>query len=463
MLIRVTQPPRHIATVLMPTAFGEFTAHAYGCDSGFVYLALVQGQIDDGRDVLTRVHSECLTGDALGSRRCDCGVQLATALRQIASEGRGVLLYATGHEGRGVGLAAKLLAYAEQEHGHDTVDANLRLGLPIDGRRYGEAAAVLAALGVRSVRLMTNNPAKVEGLRDGGIRVRHVEPILTAAHSRNVEYLRTKRHRMGHLRPAGPPPPERTAPPPDVTALLGTGTAPSWRPRVILKYAQTLDGRIATSTGDARWISGREEREVSHALRAASDAVVVGVGTVVSDDCRLTVRLVPGASPIRVVLDTTLRIPLEATVLQPDAGTIMVTTAASSPERRSALRDAGVAVEVVPEGDGGVDLVAALRVLRRRGIRTLLVEGGAGLITSMLAADVVDRMIVGVAPTILGSGTDAVGDLGSRVVADGLRLAGRTVHVAGDDLLIAGDVDRAPSVVEPAQGVTGTGTGRAGA
>jgi 3,4-dihydroxy 2-butanone 4-phosphate synthase/GTP cyclohydrolase II len=322
----------------------------------------------------------------------------------------------------------------------------------VDGRRYDEAAAVLAELGVRSVRLMTNNPAKVEGIREGGLEVRDVEPILTAPHARNVEYLRTKRRRMGHARQSLPPPPERTAPPTDVTALLGAGTPPPWRPRVILKYAQTLDGRIATATGDARWISGEEEREVSHALRAACDAVMVGVGTVVSDDCRLTVRLVPGASPIRVVLDSTLRIPLEASVLQPDAATIVLTTAASTPERRGALRDAGVGVEVVPPGDGGVDIPSALRALRRRGVRSVLVEGGAALITSMLAADVVDRVVVGIAPTILGSGTDAVGDLGVTRIAEGVRLTHPQVHVVGDDLLLSGDVDR-DAVAEPAEAV----------
>ncbi|MDQ4005175.1 MAG: GTP cyclohydrolase II RibA [Actinomycetota bacterium] len=435
--------PRLVARVMMPTAFGEFIAHAYECRSGFVYLALVRGEIGDGREVLVRVHSECLTGDALGSRRCECGVQLATSLRQIAAEGRGVLIYATGHEGRGIGLAAKLLAYAEQERGLDTVDANVRLGHPVDGRRYDEAAAVLSALGVVSIHLLTNNPLKVKGLRRAGIEVDRVEPLLTAPHARNVEYLRAKRQRMGHLRAAGPPPPERTAPPPDVASLMGPSVDPTWRPRVILKYAQTVDGRIATASGDARWISGAAERELSHALRAACDAVMVGVGTVVSDDPQLTVRLVPGASPVRVVLDSSLRIPLEAAVLQPDAGTIVLTTAAASTERRAALRDAGAAVEIVVPAPAGVDLAEALRALRGRGIRTLLVEGGSRLITSLLAADVVDRVIVGIAPTILGAGTDAVGDLGVSRIAEGVRLANTAVYVAGDDVILAGDVDRA--------------------
>src|SRR5215210_5497708 len=147
--------PREVARAPMPTPFGTFEARAFECSSGFVYLALVQGDVDGGGPVLTRVHSECLTGDALGSLRCDCGIQLRHALRAITAEGRGVLVYATGHEGRGVGLVNKLRAYVEQDDGADTLDANLRLGLAVDARDYGEAASVLSALGVRSIRLMT--------------------------------------------------------------------------------------------------------------------------------------------------------------------------------------------------------------------------------------------------------------------------------------------------------------------
>ncbi|MDQ3824435.1 MAG: GTP cyclohydrolase II, partial [Actinomycetota bacterium] len=171
---------REVAQVLLPTQFGEFQARAFEVSSGLVYLALVNGDIGGQDPVLTRLHSECLTGDVLGSLRCDCGVQLRLALRKIAVEGRGLLLYATGHEGRGVGLVNKLRAYVEQDRGADTLDANTRLGLPIDDRRYDDAAAVLHAIGVHSVRLLTNNPAKVCALREAGITVERTEALQTA-------------------------------------------------------------------------------------------------------------------------------------------------------------------------------------------------------------------------------------------------------------------------------------------
>jgi riboflavin-specific deaminase-like protein len=211
---------------------------------------------------------------------------------------------------------------------------------------------------------------------------------------------------------------------------------------VIVKYAQTLDGRIATSSGDSKWISGDEERRLSHALRAACDAVMVGVGTVVADDPQLTVRMVPGASPMRVVLDSILRLPRNARVLDAAAWTVVATTARSNPRLRMELRSRGVGVVVVPAAPGGVDLRAALGHLRAIGVQSLLVEGGARVITSMLAEGLVDRMVVSVAPTLIGAGTEAIGDLGIATVGQGLRLSNRTVRRVGDDLLIAGDVRR---------------------
>lgn len=438
------QAAREVAQVRLPTEFGEFQAHAFECASGFVYLALVRGTVAGGTGVLTRLHSECLTGDALGSVRCDCGVQLRLALRAIAAEGRGVLVYATGHEGRGIGLVNKLRAYLEQDRGADTLDANLRLGLPVDSRCYAEGAAVLKSLGLTSVRLLTNNPAKVEGLEAAGVRVEHVDPIATAAHARNLDYLRTKRERLGHVEPTGEHLPLLPAPPPDVSALLGLVDPPPGRPFVVLKYAQTLDGRIATGTGDSKWISGEPERRIAHALRAASDAVLVGIGTVTQDDPQLTVRMVPGVSPLRVVVDSTLRISPAARLLEDDAPSLVVTTARSSPAARAALRARNIAVRVVPEDHGRVDLVAGLALLREAGVRCLLVEGGAKVITSLLRGALVDRLVVSVSGTIVGRGTEAVGDLRIDRVADGIHLANRQIHVTPEDILIAWDVVGTP-------------------
>jgi 3,4-dihydroxy 2-butanone 4-phosphate synthase/GTP cyclohydrolase II len=429
--------------VPLPTPFGLFDLRAFEQHDGNVYVAMVRGDLGEGDDVLVRLHSECLTGDALGSLRCDCGVQLRLGLRLIAAEGRGVLVYATGHEGRGIGLIDKLRAYVAQDAGADTVDANLALGLPVDARDYTASAAVLAALGIGSVRLLTNNPLKVEGLRAAGTTVTEVVPLPTAPHHRNLGYLTTKLHRLGHVRPTGEPivpvpaPDERI----DPMRLLGPVRSRPDRPFVALKYAQTLDGRIATSTGDARWISGEPERRVSHSLRAASDAVLVGIGTVFHDDPQLTVRMVPGASPVRVVVDSTLRTPDGAKVLGPDAATTIMTTERSDPARRDALRRAGTQVEVVPAGDDGrVALAAMLARLRANGVESVLVEGGSQIITALFAAGLVDRVIVAIAPIVIGEGTQAVNGLGVERVMDGIRLGNRTVVPVGDDVLLAWDV-----------------------
>ncbi|MFD9563443.1 bifunctional 3,4-dihydroxy-2-butanone-4-phosphate synthase/GTP cyclohydrolase II [Streptomyces sp. NPDC059994] len=190
---------RREAEVHLPTSFGEFTAYGYRSTvDGVEHVALVHGEIGDGEDVLVRVHSECLTGDIFRSQRCDCGPQLQASMERITEAGRGVVVYLRGHEGRGIGLLSKLRAYELQEQGRDTLDANLELGLPADARDYAAGAQILENLGVRSLRLMTNNPEKTTALVRHGLKVTGREPMPVQAGEHNLRYLRTKRDRMGH-------------------------------------------------------------------------------------------------------------------------------------------------------------------------------------------------------------------------------------------------------------------------
>ncbi|MDN3271703.1 GTP cyclohydrolase II [Streptomyces sp. MA15] len=201
-----TQPQRRtgverVVNAPLPTVYGAFQAVGYlDHDRGDEQVALVHGDLGADR-VLTRLHSECLTGDAFGSQHCECGDQLAAALRAVVAEGAGVVVYLRGHEGRGIGLLAKLRAMALQAEGLDTVEANLALGLPVDARDYAVAAGMLKDLGVRSVRLMSNNPRKREALVRHGVQVQEQVPLLIEPCESNITYLRTKRERLDHHLP----------------------------------------------------------------------------------------------------------------------------------------------------------------------------------------------------------------------------------------------------------------------
>jgi 3,4-dihydroxy 2-butanone 4-phosphate synthase/GTP cyclohydrolase II len=200
------EPVTRTADARVPTKWGEFRCYSF--ESALdreTHLAFVMGDMhgdaQDGGPVLVRVHSECLTGDIFASLKCDCGPQLHEAMRRIAEEGRGVLVYLRGHEGRGIGIAHKLLAYQLQDAGFDTVDANLELGLPIDDRDYGIGAQILADLGVTTLRLLTNNPVKRRGLEEFGLTVTESVPLHLEVDPQAEGYLRTKRDRMGHSLP----------------------------------------------------------------------------------------------------------------------------------------------------------------------------------------------------------------------------------------------------------------------
>jgi len=191
---------KRVSDASLPTEHGTFQAHVFeSVLDGEQHLALVYGDIANAKEILVRVHSECLTGDVMGSMRCDCGPQLHTAMAKIAAEGAGIVVYLRGHEGRGIGLGHKIRAYALQEEGRDTVDANLEQGLPVDSREYGIGAQILVDLGVTSMRLMTNNPIKYGGLEGFGLNIVERVAIESMPTEFNIDYLRTKRERMGHM------------------------------------------------------------------------------------------------------------------------------------------------------------------------------------------------------------------------------------------------------------------------
>ena len=191
---------KRVVSARMPTVMGEFNAVGYhSLVDGRQHVALVMGEIGDGEDVLVRVHSECLTGDVFGSMRCDCGEQLTLAMVKVAEESRGVVLYIRGHEGRGIGFFPKLVAYNLQDEGLDTVDANRNMGLPVDSRDYGVGAQILYDLGVRSMKLLTNNPVKRAGIEGYGLTIRERVPLVVAPNDQNRHYLETKAARMGHI------------------------------------------------------------------------------------------------------------------------------------------------------------------------------------------------------------------------------------------------------------------------
>lgn len=429
--------PRHLgpagtdrADASLPSRFGQFRIAVFrvAADDTEV-VALLHGDVRTWSPVLVRLHSECLTGESLGSLRCDCGEQLSAALEQIGRADRGVLLYLR-HEGRGIGLFDKIRAYALQDEGLDTVDANVALGLPVDARDYASAAAVLRRIGVRRARLLTNNPAKIEALSRHGVEVVERVPLEAPANPVSRPYLLAKQQRMGHLLSSLDPDP----------ATQARGPLPS----VTVHYAQTIDGRIATRSGDSRWVSGDASLRLAHELRASHDAVLVGIGTVLSDDPRLTVRLADGTNPIRVVVDSRLRLPVTASVARDGAArTIVATTARADAVRAAELRAAGVDIlQIAADDRGGVDLTELLRLLRREHIGSVLVEGGHGMITSFVRQGLVDRLLVCIAPKVLGEGIDAIGDLGIDRLRDAVAFRSARFVPCGDDVIFDAEPER---------------------
>lgn len=448
-----------MACAPIPTNEGEFTLCLYRNSlDDKEHLALLYGDVAAQASVLVRVHSECFTGDVLGSRRCDCGPQLNAALQLIVEEGAGILIYMR-QEGRGIGLLEKLRAYNLQDLGYDTVDANLLLGHQPDLRDYRVAARMLQDQNVKAVRLLTNNPDKIEGLREAGLTVTARLPLETPIHAGNAAYMTTKARRMRHLlhldreglydlstpaltdseQPGYFSANGRQAA--ELRELLEIPRGRPERPFVTLSYAQSMDGSIAVRRGEQTRISGPESQRLTHELRARHDAILVGIGTVLADDPRLTVRLVQGPDPQPVIVDSRLRLPRNTRLVRDAVLPAWVMTSEKAPvDRQRILEDAGARVLRLPsDRKGRVDLGAMLALLVDLGVGNLMVEGGATIISSFLAQNLVDRMILTVAPMVMG-GLNAVSGLGRTDGRALPRLKQPHYLALGTDMILAGDV-----------------------
>ncbi|MFC3479222.1 GTP cyclohydrolase II [Kocuria carniphila] len=407
---------------VLPTDHGVFTTCAYTFGD-VTHVAMLMGEPAQAEAPIVRMHSECLTGDTLGSHRCDCGDQLEAALQAIAAEGTGILLYLRGHEGRGIGLAAKLRAYALQDQGMDTVDANRALGLPDDARDYTAAAEMLRDLGCSTVRLLSSNPAKAEALTSLGITVADRVVLPVVDRPENSHYLQTKRQRMRHDPLAG-----RVSVEEDTFPVYRTLASNS---EVVAQLAQSADGFIAARGGDAEFVSGEADRTHLHHLRAAVDAVLVGATTVTRDDPQLTVRAVQGENPVRVLLDPRARIPVASRVLQSaDARTLWLVgqdteVPSGCGEHVEIVRLPASAAGSSAGADGAagtsIEPAAVLRVVREHISGSILVEGGGKSVSAFLSAGLLDRLFLTVAPVLIGDGVPGVRFEGSKVMGEALR------------------------------------------
>ncbi len=388
----------------IPTELGEFQlCHYRNNVDKKEHLALVKGKIQGKNDVLVRVHSECFTGDVLGSLRCDCGPQLQTALHLIAEAESGIIIYLR-QEGRGIGLLDKLRAYNLQDDGFDTVEANLMLGHQADSRDYTIASLILKDLGVQSIRLLTNNPQKIESLHDSGVTVNSRIPLQTEINQENAAYLQTKVSRMHHmldLKQLSQSVANNGHPNP-IEKLEPTPSTHQKRPSITITYAQSLDGSITTRSGETLIISGPESLKMTHQMRADHDAILVGIGTVLADDPRLTVRLVDGPDPQPIVLDSQLRFPPQAKLLK-NRKPWLITTPTASQSKQAFLESLGARVIRIPASDkGDISLPQLIDFLATSGIESLMVEGGAAVIAGFLHDKLADQLVITIAPKLIG-------------------------------------------------------------
>ncbi|WP_455368327.1 GTP cyclohydrolase II [[Eubacterium] cellulosolvens] len=389
----------------IPVSGGEFCIYLYPDFDNMEHLALVMGDVRGKKNVLVRIHSECLTGESFNSQRCDCGEQLKQSIQMISDDSLGIIIYLR-QEGRGIGLAKKLQAYNLQDNGYDTIDANIALGHKPDERDFTIAAYMLKDLGVKSIKLISNNPGKFKPLIDSGIVISSRMPILPRLTPENAPYIRTKISRMNHnidFDGLSSSSPEREMILRYIVRKMKNHRYRN-RPFITLSYAQSLDGCISKDKNKSMVLSDEESMILTHQIRSIHDAILVGIGTILTDDPQLTVRKVQGKNPQPIILDTNLKFPLNAKLLKEKHSPWIISGKDSDVTKQKILEDLGVKIFRLPVKNNNIDLQRLISKLVKENIGSIMVEGGAEVISSFMLEKLADFVVSTVTPRIIGRG-----------------------------------------------------------
>jgi len=401
----VTPLPLDRLRARLPISEGEFCIYLFKDSENKEHVALVMGDIQEKKCYPVRIHSECLTGDVFNSLRCDCGEQLRQSIQMISEEGLGIIIYLR-QEGRGIGLAKKLQAYNLQDNGYDTVEANIALGHKPDERDFTLAASILIELGVKSIKLISNNPGKFKPLIDSGIKIKSRIPIPPRLTPENVAYLRTKASKMNHkidFDGLSSTSPERETILRYVTRKIKNSINQN-RPFITLSYAQTMDGCIAAEKNKQFSLSDQESLIMTHQIRSKHDAILVGIGTILADNPQLTVRRVHGKNPQPIILDTNLRFPVNAKLLKGSILPWIFTGKTSSTKKKKELENLGAKVFRLPLERNVIKLESLMLKLATLKISSVMVEGGAEVITNFITNGLADLIISTITPFLIGKG-----------------------------------------------------------
>jgi 3,4-dihydroxy 2-butanone 4-phosphate synthase/GTP cyclohydrolase II len=431
---RIESVVKNFVKTRIPTIYGEFTLYLY-LQQGKEHLALVKNDVRGQPNVPVRVHSECITGDVFGSRRCDCGDQLKHTLQYLGRSRCGILIYLR-QEGRGIGLRKKLEAYNLQDHGLDTVEANLQLGHQADERDYSIAALILKDLGVQSIRLVTNNPRKVDELREHGIEVEERIPIEVGQHRDNLGYLRSKAEKLAHLltfRERVPAHDDLAFIEPLLDQLSLARTAGPDGIFVTWAYIQSMNGNIISDVP-----AFEQAMALSHYLKSKHDAFLVDIET--------TAGYFPSIngneSPIPIIWDRYLRISLDNVFLkQSSIFPIILTTNESATAQLQTLTALGAKILVLKATDDHyIDLHDVLKKLKQWGIHTLLIEGRPSIISTFLETQLVNYCVITITPKIIG-GSSVIDPHCHTNKKSPLTLMDCQYHILGSEVIAYGSVN----------------------